>query len=314
MTVLTVGQVSCGGDSGKEGDNDNSGTGFITITEPPSLGYSTVCNTIPISGDAFISPTWWSCCSGSTEIVTGVTVTWVNETTGESGKAYQAVKLCSFLSPPYPCEHTWSATIPLVLGENIIKVTAIDPSNLTGHDTITVFKSAPSYSVTGKVINQDGVGMSGIKVTLESTDTSCHSYTSNDGMYVFNCIENGSYKLTPSSTSGYTFLTPDKPVLVDDSDVTGQDFMLEAFFIAGKATYTSGIPISGYVFTLTGLNISASHTTDSSGSYIFWVPNGTYTVAPLGWGYLPDTALSFRPTRRTVTVNDAHVNGQDFEN
>ncbi|MCE5275798.1 MAG: carboxypeptidase-like regulatory domain-containing protein [Syntrophaceae bacterium] len=318
VIFLVIGTVRCGGGGGGGGDggNETGGGGSVTITDPGSSGYSTVCNSVLLSGEAFISPTWSGCCSGSAETLTGVTVTWTNETTGESGKASQYVRICSFFFTPYLCEHTWMATIPLALGDNRITVVAADPSNRTGQDTITIYKPTPSYSITGKVANQNGVGMPGIKVTVENagTATSLYAYTGRDGTYSFDCMESGSFKLTPASAISYAFWPSDRTFIVSGSDVTGQDFSVEAYFISGRATYANGVPIQDYVFRLTGGNTSAGNTTDSGGSYIFLVPNGTYTIEPSGWAFSLGSPLSFWPTSRTVTVDHADVPGQDFMN
>src|SRR5713101_7769152 len=171
LLMSGLGASGCSDDGIPVTGTDRHDGGFVTITAPTSEPRaSTVCNSVFLAGSAFISPTW-SGGSGSAEEITGVTVYWRNETTGNSGNASQTVSWCELLGYPYPCDHTWSATVPLALGENLITVTASDPSGRTGQGSITVSKPVPSYSVSGRVVNQRGAGLwgygdSGIKVVL----------------------------------------------------------------------------------------------------------------------------------------------------
>lgn len=138
--------ASCGGGGGGGDvvvdDPDQEGAGWITLESPDVSGssYSTDSPTVTLAGGAFISPTWWSCCSGSASD-TGVTVTWANTTTGMSGRAYQFVIYSCFFSSCYPGYHIWHATIDLALGENLITVTATDPSGSLGRTRITVTRT-----------------------------------------------------------------------------------------------------------------------------------------------------------------------------
>ncbi|MCX7794713.1 MAG: hypothetical protein N2257_09995 [Thermodesulfovibrionales bacterium] len=130
--------ASCGG-GGVNGDYEfRNGNGWVTIEYPTTEPtFSTNDDSIYLSGRAFISPTHWRCCSGSAED-TGVKVTWENKTTNQGGDTYQSVQICNFLGTPYLCNHRWSATVPLVYGNNYIVITAIDLGGLSGKDSITV--------------------------------------------------------------------------------------------------------------------------------------------------------------------------------
>lgn len=137
--------ASCGGGGGGGevvvDDPDQEGVGWISLTSPVSgPGYSTDSDTVTLAGGAFISPTWWRCCSGSATD-TGVTVTWTNATTGMSGSAYQTLTYICFLSSCSPGTHSWQATIDLAPGENLIAVTATDPSGNLGRARITVTRT-----------------------------------------------------------------------------------------------------------------------------------------------------------------------------
>lgn len=145
LLALVVLLAGCGGGGGGDAvvdDPDQEGAGWITLENPdvPGSSYSTDSPTVTLAGGAFISPTWWSCCSGSASD-TGVTVTWANTTTGMSGRAYQFVIYSCFFSTCYPGYHIWHATIDLALGENLITVTATDPSGHLGRARITVTRT-----------------------------------------------------------------------------------------------------------------------------------------------------------------------------
>jgi hypothetical protein len=143
--VIIFGVLSILGSGGGSDDTSSNGTtpneGWVTITYPTSN--NTDNSPQYISGEAFISPTWWRCCSGDASD-TGVTVIWSNETTGQTAQASQYVSICWFLWSPYLCNHTWSANIPVIEGNNLIAVTAFDPSGNTGTDRITIIRSPDS--------------------------------------------------------------------------------------------------------------------------------------------------------------------------
>lgn len=306
--------IGCGGGEGG-GEEDDSGGGWVTIEDPTTEpATSTHCDSIYIAGEAFISPTWYRCCSGSAED-TGVTVTWRNITSGESGNADQDVDICYFFGSPYLCNHRWGATVPLILGENHITVTASDPSGVSGQGSITVSKPVASFSIHGRVTNTLDIGLwnsgiSGFTLTLTGTDQNTSVFTDRYGDYTFSCIQNGSYTITPSSTINFTFKPTNMSVTVSNADVTSQDFVTEAYFISGTVTNTSGIGISGVHVSLAGTNASATCFTDQHAYYVFAAPNGSYAITPSDCDWLG--CYSFAPATRDVTVDNADVTGQDF--
>ena len=130
-----------GGGEGEVDDPDQEGAGWITLTYPDAGGsYTTSAPTVTLYGEAFVSPTWWRCCSGSATD-TGVTVTWANTTTGTSGAAFQRVTYSCLFSSCWISTHTWQASIDLVVGENLITVTATDPAGNLGRVRITVTRT-----------------------------------------------------------------------------------------------------------------------------------------------------------------------------
>jgi N-acetylneuraminic acid mutarotase len=137
-----VSLLGSGGGGGTSESDTSPNEGWVTITYPTTADtYSTDTSPQYISGEAFISPTWWRCCSGDASD-TGVTVNWTNAATGQSDQASQHVGICWFLWSPYLCNHSWSANIPVVEGNNLITVTASDPSGNIGNDRITIIRTA----------------------------------------------------------------------------------------------------------------------------------------------------------------------------
>lgn len=328
LLILTVSLIvfACGGGGGGDGGGNTSDHGLITITDPTSDSMTTTdCNEIYLSGDAFISKTWSRCCSYTAED-TGVTVTWENKTSGASGRTEQSVDYCGFLGHTYLCDHTWSVTIPLVLGDNSITITASDPGGVTGHDYITVKKSVLSYSISGKVTTTSGRAIwnpwdfscqdrwhcQGVKLTLQGTDSTFHAFTDKDGNYSHSCVKNGSYILTPSSDFNFAFTPANREVAVSSADVTSQDFVTEAYFISGKVTFINHTGIKDAYVKLSG-TYSLDFFTDAGGYYIFAIPNGSYTITPV-W-FCRDTWTcynNFLPTSREITVNYADITVEDF--
>jgi hypothetical protein len=137
--ILNIIVLTACGDGVDDSTNSdgNHGSGWVQITSPAGDYYTMSSNPLRLSGEAFISPAWFTCCSGSAED-TAVTVKWENRKTGQTGYANQQVETCGIMQPYYLCNHTWSASIHTELGENVIKVTAEDPGGNIGIDTVTV--------------------------------------------------------------------------------------------------------------------------------------------------------------------------------
>lgn len=146
--------VGCGGGGGGsvdvvQQDPDKVGAGWITMTVPVSTGaYSTGSSTVSLGGEAFISPTWKRCCSGDATD-SGVSVSWTNAATGASGPAYQSVTYsCLPFVGCFLNTHSWSATIELAFGDNLITVTAADPSGNLARTRITVTRTPDNVPPT----------------------------------------------------------------------------------------------------------------------------------------------------------------------
>ncbi len=142
ITVLALVISGCGGGGGggspPVNDPNRVGAGWITITgNSAGPTNSTNLSYVGLSGEAFISPKWSSCCTW-TGSDSGVTVSWANATTGNSGTAFQETQygLLIFL-----VSHKWSASVDLAVGSNVITMTATDKSGNLGRVTTTVTRT-----------------------------------------------------------------------------------------------------------------------------------------------------------------------------
>jgi len=308
LSLLTALMLTCGGGGGGDTTNTSSqapARGWVSITAPDQ-NYATYCDSVFISGEAFISSSYSGCCSGSASD-TGVTVIWTNSTTGQTGAAYQRVSTCYFFGTPYLCNHGWSAYVPLAMGSNLIRITASDPSGARGEQTITVQRPGMGHSISGKVATLAGKAL--FPITLSFSGPVSGSASSDiNGDFSITCLPDGVYNVAPSS-SLYVFTPSNRTVTVSGSEIVGQDFVTEAYFVSGRIT-RAGIGISGDVVNFEKDGGSyAIDLTDSSGYFSLAVPNGTYTLIPKDPWFVTTT---FSPIQKTVIVNGADVPAQDF--
>jgi hypothetical protein len=104
----------------------------------------------------------------------------------------------------------------------------------------------------------------------------------------------------------YTFTPATRSIVVDSSNITGQNFTgLTGYSVSGRVSNSSGIAIPNAKVTCSGS--STSVLTNSAGYYTFnYIPNGSWVITPSLSGY------NFTPTSKTVTVNEANISGQNF--
>lgn len=303
---------SCG-NSKFELSIDENMQGWVTIENVSGNIITTNCNSITLSGKAFISPNWSKCCSYNPQD-TGVVLSWKNLTTGTTGSATQNVEICYFMGKPYLCNHTWSCSIPLVLGDNEIMVTASDPQGLVGEKSVLIKKPYNSYSISGKIINIKGkglwnYGLSGFKLTLIGVDSSPYTFTDKEGEYNFSCITDGYYKIIPSSPLEFIFNPKEINVNVNNHDVTNQNFVTDAYVISGRVS-NQLMGIAGVNITLENNSNKLTCYTDNDGYYSFIVPNGSYILTPSYCDFIQ--CHSFLPSNISVTVDKNDISGLDF--
>jgi hypothetical protein len=307
----------CGGGGGGGSPDTGPVGGWISITNPADTGrYSTSCGSVSLGGNAFISQNYYHCCSGSASD-TGVTVSWENLVTGSSGAAQQSPEYCYLFGVQNLCDHTWYADIPLALGDNIIKVTAIDPGGSGGTDTITVNKPALSYTVSGALTSYGGIGLdiyrSGVSVDLKDETGTMLIRTSGGGVsgqFALPCVTNGNYLLEPASAPfSHSFDPAWYTVSVADSDVSGLDFRSVAYSADGNITYaTNGAPVTGIQVEISDGSATFSRFLLQDGSYTYVVPAGNYTITPIPLC----TGCTFTPQSRTVDLSFSSQSGLNF--
>jgi inhibitor of cysteine peptidase len=183
----------------------------------------------------------------------------------------------------------------------------VNNGNVTGQNFIGTATSQNTYSISGAVTS-GGSALSGVMMTLTGVST-ITATTDSSGTYTFNGAANGNYALS-ASLNGYTFSPASNPVVVNNGNVTGQNFVGTAtsqniYSISGAVT-SGGSALSGVMMTLTGAS-TITATTDSSGTYTFnGAANGNYALSASLNGY------TFRPASNPVVVNNGNVTGQNF--
>ncbi len=179
----------------------------------------------------------------------------------------------------------------------------VSSGDVPGQDFSTV-----AYAVSGRISTSEGVGVSGVMVSVTGP-ASLSSLTGANGGYAVAVVQSGAYTITPSATCNAYFFTPaDITTTVATADVTGQDFTATAVShsISGRIITPDGAGAPGVTVNLSGA-ATLSTTTDTNGEYTFVVAQtGSYTIAPS----ISDYAL--KPERRSITLCGADITGQDF--
>ena len=98
-------------------------------------------------------------------------MSWTNETVGGGASAYQRVRYCWFFYY-WPCEHTWSASVPLQMGDNLSKITASDRSGNIGRASIKVTRLPETIPPT---VNSTTPESNAVDVSVNTTVTATFS-------------------------------------------------------------------------------------------------------------------------------------------
>jgi hypothetical protein len=179
----------------------------------------------------------------------------------------------------------------------------IDNKDVSSQDfTIT------TYIISGRVVNNNGIGFSGVNVTLSGTE-SLSTTSDASGNYSFITFQPGLYTITPSmSAPGYTFTPSERTVEITTGDIAGQDFSTLAYAISGRVSTSTGAGVSGITLSLNGQS-SFSSTSDANGNYAFAViQSGTYTITPSA----TCNDYSFIPVDITAAISASDITGQNF--
>jgi len=267
--VLCAGVVACGSDGGEAPpDSGNTGGGWVTITSPALSSPITDYLEISVSGEAFIRDYQGHYTSTDAATATGVTVMWTNSTTGQSGATTQRVSVCwNFLFRDYLCHHSWSAEIPLAMGNNVFRITASDNVGGVGNASMTVLRIPDTTPPTVRYMNPTD-GSTGIPV---------------DGIVTANFSE----PMDPATINTGTFLlTGPGGLLIPGIVALAKDYASFSLIndLASGTQYTATITTGAK--DLAGnnslaRNVSWSFTTGSN----FWLPMSTIGAPRLEFGY-----------------------------
>ncbi|HYY59341.1 MAG TPA: carboxypeptidase regulatory-like domain-containing protein, partial [Pyrinomonadaceae bacterium] len=171
-------------------------------------------------------------------------------------------------------------------------------NGLPGNQTLNFTGTPLKYVLGGRILDSNGVGISGVTVELDGTIKGI-TRTDSTGAYRFkNLNAGGSYSLKPSKTN-YSFF----PFIQYFNDLSGNwtsaNFTgtLRTYTLSGQVLDSNAEGVADVTVTLSGSQ-SATATTDSSGHYVINdVPaGGNYTLTPSKAGY------SFSPTSRSYNA------------
>ncbi|MBN2287685.1 MAG: hypothetical protein JXQ83_00035 [Candidatus Glassbacteria bacterium] len=168
-----------------------------------------------------------------------------------------------------------------------------------------------SYTVTGRIL-ENGVGLADVAVSVKGLEIDTTLVTGPDGVYTLAGLFNAPYALVPTKEN-YDF-NPYTLAITLDSDSTIQDIAatpksptpVTLYNVSGRVS-CSVQPLDNVQILLEG-DMVASTVTDANGFYIFFVPDGEYTIIGLP---VPDFQM-FNPPSYTFTVQGADVLNLDF--
>jgi Big-like domain-containing protein/carboxypeptidase family protein/beta-propeller repeat-containing protein/IPT/TIG domain-containing protein len=176
-------------------------------------------------------------------------------------------------------------------------------NNLTANQTANFTGTVAQVTISGKVKDGNGAGVSGVTVSLTGSQTGSQ-LTDATGNYIFtNLNAGGSYTVTP--TRGTDTFVPGNKVFNNLSSNQTTDFTL-VYRINGQITDSVGTPVSGFTVSLTGAQ-SGSTVTDASGNYTFInLPgNASYTLTPSKPGFT--VTYTFTPTNQALNPLNANA-------
>lgn len=166
--------------------------------------------------------------------------------------------------------------------------TAVPTPNPTTSDTSFTVAGPPIYSISGKVLDKNGLPLPILPTPVRVTAGAYTVDVAADGTYTIPNLSGGTYTVTPVLT-GYAFTPESKSVTLGPS-ATGVDFVAEAAYnLTGKVLDLGGQALPG-VLVSDGVHEA---TTDSTGSYqISGLKAGDYqfTATKAGYTFTPAVA------------------------
>jgi hypothetical protein len=161
--------------------------------------------------------------------------------------------------------------------------------------TSFISKLIPSYVISGIVVGENGLPISGADVTLSGAQLSSFR-TAGDGSYFFSPLKEGDSFTISAAKSGFTFTPPSQSFSNLNSNqivnFVAHPTNAPFFAINGRVT-SNGAALKDVSITLGGSQAGLM-TTNANGDYSFTVPGGgNYTITPATVGY------SFNPSIQT---------------
>ena len=189
---------------------------------------------------------------------------------------------------------------------NTSYVPSIHVIDLNGHVTDIDF-TATRIDIRGRIANAEGIGLSGVSVTLDP-GALMTTVSGANGEYEFPGVPDGAYTINPLLAT-YSFSPPSANTNVAGADVENMNFESAGgqptYGIFGNIHEANLDPVPGIFVILTpGYRLAM---TDASGNYGFTgLAPATYTLDPtLGkWSFAPDV--------KQVSISGASENNADF--
>ena len=159
--------------------------------------------------------------------------------------------------------------------------------------------TALQFTISGQVIDKNGMGVSGVNVSNGSGTTS----TDGNGRYSFAVGGNWTGTLTPSK-AGYGFNPANRSYSQVITDFNDAHFIAVKPVISGTIRDNRGVSVAGATVSA---GTSGSTTTDANGFYTLQLTyNFTGTLTPSKAGY------TMVPVSRSYSLLKADANGQDY--
>ncbi len=199
---------------------------------------------------------------------------------------------------------TINATLPAVTVGEVVTATATDPSNNTSEFSACRVVTSPSFSISGRVLNDSSGALAGVAVTLSGA-ASANTTTDANGNYTFaNLPTGGNYTVTPSS--GNFSFSPASQTFNNLNVNRIANFVgtQTVFGITGRVTDSNNIPINNVTLALTRNGVAAGTAqTDVLGNYSFsnLTAGANYVVTPAG-SFTP-SSQSFSNLTSNATAN-----------
>lgn len=172
-----------------------------------------------------------------------------------------------------PGTYTIAPTNPVVCGGNFTCTPASTSVTVVNADVSVTIIATPNFSVTGKVVDPNGVGLGNIALTLQGLPVGVSPFagppssgTAPDGTFIFRYLPAGNYTISAQGTP-YGFVP--QPVSVTTADVAGvvitgtlpiaiTSYTLSPFTMIGSGVVTTGTITLNQPAPLGGITIALS--------------------------------------------------------